>query len=243
MRIVTISDLHGQHDRIIQPDGGDMIICAGDISPRGTRNDVEEFLRWYADLQFEKKILIAGNHDWDFEKSDNGYYVERCEDYGITYLNDSGITYKGLKIWGSPVQPEFNRWAFNRARSIEDAQRLQIPDTKPHWDKIPENTDILVTHGPPMGILDLVKHPWSSNKDQNVGCEKLMQAVKKIKPKLHIFGHIHEGRGVKVVKMDKVPVTFVNTSCLNEMYRPYEQHQYSFDWDKVILGKSRGKDF
>jgi Icc-related predicted phosphoesterase len=243
MKITTISDVHGMQDRLFPLGSGDLLICAGDITPNGTQNDIEEFLRWYADQDFDKKVLIAGNHDWGFERSGDTYYIDRCKDYGIDYLNDSMATYKGLKIWGSPVQPEFFNWAFNRARTKTEADYKFIKEIKPHWDKIPNNVDILVTHGPPMGVLDLVELKKSPNFGENVGCELLMEKVTEIKPKMHIFGHIHNQRGVKVLNLDGVPVTFVNAACLNDRYRPYQEDHFTFDWDKVLLGNSIGRDY
>lgn len=243
MKITTISDTHGMHHEITQPKGGDLIICAGDVTPNGKENDVEEFLRWFSDQDYKYKVLVAGNHDWHFESQGDRYYVERCEDYGIKYLNDSEVKIEGLKVWGSPITPAFNNWAFNRARSPVDPQATpQMTTIHEHWDKIPEDVDILITHGPPQGILDVADRGFLVNA-QSVGCSYLRYVVERIKPKLHVFGHIHEQRGVHIENVDGVPIVFVNSACLDHMYSPYEEEQFMFDWSKVIIGDSYGFDF
>jgi Icc-related predicted phosphoesterase len=232
MNITTISDTHGQHDKI-DIGSGDMIIHSGDCTPRGTMNDIEEFLRWYGDLEFTHKILVPGNHDWDFEKLPE-YCKELCANYGVTMLNDSGVKIQGLNIWGSPVQPEFCNWAFNRTIAEPYATKKH-PWIGHHWNKIPEKTDILITHGPAHGILDLTHFD-----KQKVGCPLLRKKIGEIKPVLHVFGHIHEERGVYIDPSG--PTTHVNASSLDVRYRPYPVPSYRFDWNSLITGSSRGDD-
>ena len=231
MKIVCISDTHGKHwwltnnNRLPE---GDIIIHSGDCTPRGATKDIEEFLRWYGDLNYEKKILIAGNHDWGFEK-EPGYCEELCKSYDIIYLNDSGITHRGLKIWGSPVQPWFYDWAFNRRRG-DDIQK--------HWDLIPDDTDILITHGPSMGHVDQVMLQFSPNAGQHVGCADLEETIQRIRPVIHICGHIHEARGVDVdIQEGKSPITYVNASSLDEMYSPWIEDAMVFEWDDLVNGR------
>ncbi len=239
MRIVTISDTHTQHWSVKIPDEGDIIIHAGDLSYQGTEDEIETFLKWYSDLDYGIKILVAGNHDWGFEKEPE-YFEQMCKDYGITYLNDSSITYQGIKIWGSPVQPEFFDWAFNR--SIKKDMYPYHSRNKfigPHWDKIPEDVDILITHGPPYGILD------ETRAGDKVGCKILLEKVEKIRPAMHIFGHIHEVRGVQVSGEGKMPITYVNASSVDARYRPWSRRgheEFVFEWDRVLTGQSRGND-
>jgi predicted phosphohydrolase len=227
MKIVTISDTHSQHLRIPLP-AGDIIIHAGDCTPRGEAGDIEEFLRWFGDLDYDEKILIAGNHDWDFERNPHNYQ-DLFKSYGVTYLNDSGCSYKGLNIWGSPIQPAFCNWAFNRARTQGQIGK--------HWDLIPENTDILITHGPPFGIGDLTYY------GDRTGCDMLLKRIELVKPKLHVYGHIHEDRGVRVEMIEGVPVTFCNASSLDRHYKPWNDDQFVFDWDKLLTGDSLGRDY
>lgn len=198
MKIVQISDTHGYHKQTNIPDG-DLLIHAGDISRRGSEEEILDFLEWFSSLSHRYKIFVAGNHDWFFERKQADYIKEKIPN-NVIYLNDSGVEIKGLNIWGSPIQPTFFNWAFNRERG---------QNIKHHWDLIPENTDILITHGPPFGILDKTIH------GKHVGCKALLMRVNQINPKLHVFGHIHEEHGILKTKS----TTFVNASLLNEKYQ------------------------
>jgi predicted phosphodiesterase len=215
MKILCISDTHNKHKQIpkeyLENKSGEisMIIHAGDMTGRGHKNEILPFLDWYNDLNFKYKILIAGNHDFMFET-----YPKEIEDMlknrpNITYLNDSGIEIDGVKIWGSPVQPWFYNWAFNR----RDAE------IKPHWDMIPLDTDILIVHGGPKGVgyLNLTM------EGEDVGCPYLFDKLSELKNlSLFVQGHIHEGHGVFQFADG---ATFVNASVLNRRYemqnRPY----------------------
>lgn len=197
MKIIVISDTHGQHRKLHLP-SGDLIIHAGDISKRGKRAEVIDFLEWFSSLDFRYRIFIAGNHDFFFEQ-ENAEEINKLIPSNIIYLNDSGITIEGIKIWGSPVQPWFYDWAFNRQRG-EDIRR--------HWDLIPADTDVLITHGPAAGILDRTVY------GESVGCDDLILKIKEIKPRLHIAGHIHEGYG----QIEKDGTVFMNASVLDEDY-------------------------
>jgi Icc-related predicted phosphoesterase len=199
MKIVAISDTHGLHQSICLPEG-DLLIHAGDLSKRGLKTEVEDFLNWFSAQPHRYKVFIAGNHDFFFEKEDT-YVIQKLIPDNIIYLNDSAAMIEGLKIWGSPIQPWFYDWAFNRQRGA---------DIKKHWDLIPADTDILLTHGPAHGILDLTMDY------RNVGCEELLKKIEAVKPKYHICGHIHEAHGV----LEKEETTFINASLLNVHYRP-----------------------
>ena len=197
MKIVCVSDTHGFHNALKLPQG-DMIIHAGDITKRGEKDQVIDFLNWYKNLDFKYKLFIAGNHDFFFENASSKEINELIPS-NIVYLNDSGIIIEGLKIWGSPVQPWFHNWAFNRQRGKE---------IQKHWEKIPNQLDVLITHGPAHGILDLTQ------QNESVGCKDLLNKIKEIKPKAHISGHIHESYGM--VKM--FGTDFINASVLNVNY-------------------------
>ena len=216
MKIICISDTHNYHDQIELPEG-DVIVHAGDCTGRGTEREIIEFLNWYSVLDFEHKILVAGNHDWGFE-TDSDRCKKLCADMDIIYLEDSGVTLDGIKFYGSPVQPEFCDWAFNKRRNkdssiIDNGARCNGSHSwiKPHWDAIPESTDVLITHGPPKGILDV-----SIYNGFECGCNDLRNRVEEVKPKYHIFGHIHNWHGTK--KLDEV--TYVNASICTEQYNP-----------------------
>ncbi|WP_395074902.1 metallophosphatase domain-containing protein [Flavobacterium sp.] len=197
MQITLISDTHGCHDQL-NLQGGDMLIHAGDVCNRGIESEVVAFLNWFKNQKYKHKIFIAGNHDWFFERSTTEQ-IQAIIPKEVIYLNDSGVCIDGFNIWGSPIQPAFFDWAFNRKRGT-------AIDT--HWQLIPKNTDILITHGPPFGILD------KTMRGEAVGCEMLLKKVNEIKPKLHVFGHIHEGYGM----LEKETTTFVNASVLDIRY-------------------------
>ena len=204
IKIDLLSDTHNRHARC-KCDGGDILIHAGDMTGRGEKNEIIEFLDWFSEQDYKELILIPGNHDFGFEKTAKEC-VTMCKDRGITLLNDSGVTVQGIKIWGSPVQPWFHDWAFNRKRGAE---------IKRHWDLIPDDTEILVTHGPPMGILDMTTFVDGS-PNIPVGCQDLIDKLAKTQVKLHVFGHIHEARGV----LYSGPRTYVNAAFLDRMYYP-----------------------
>jgi Icc-related predicted phosphoesterase len=199
MKFVAISDTHGIHEEItdLLPDA-DCIIFAGDMSKRGGQMECEKFLQWYSKLPYTHKILIAGNHDWFFQQHPDT--AKLVMPSNITYLQDSMTIINGIKIWGSPVQPEFHNWAFNRFRG---------DDIRRHWKMIPEDTDILVTHGPVYGIGD---RTWQG---LHVGCQDLWETVNLIKPKVCIAGHIHEGYGVE----ERMGIKFINACQLDERYQ------------------------
>ncbi len=198
MKFVCISDTHNLHKKILDIPQGDVIIHAGDVSSRGSKKEIKKFLNWYANLDFKYKIFIAGNHDFYFEEEDNNMIQEIIPE-NIIYLNDSACEIEGIKIWGSPVQPWFYNWAFNRQRG-EEIQK--------HWDLIPKDTDILITHGPPFNILD------TTVQGMNVGCENLINTIKNTNIKFCIFGHIHEAYGEKIID----DVHYINASIVNFNY-------------------------
>lgn len=211
MKIVLISDLHGKHDDLTKllPPTADMIICAGDISMFGNMNTINSFIYWFSNLdQYKYKIFIAGNHDRYFE--DHHYLALTMIPENVIYLENSGVTINGVYIYGSPIQPTFFNWAFNVDRG---------EPIKKYWDMIPDHTDILVTHGPPYGVLDASRFNQDSgtvgDAVNHAGCEELSKAVfDRVKPSLHLFGHIHPGYG----KIKKEEIWFVNASNVDEKY-------------------------
>ena len=225
MRITVISDTHTKHGLIPLTDlpGGDLLIHAGDIMNSGyNKNDILDFCTWFHSLeQYDKKIFIAGNHDRMFENHPEGVEELLNIYFDIDYLQDEGYdlydldTDTSTKIYGSPWQPEFYSWAFNLPKNgIELAGK---------WEGIPDNTDILITHGPAFGTLDTVAgRPWD-----NLGCELLAQRIEVVKPKIHVCGHIHSGYGYEF----KNGTHFFNAAVLDEQYE-YTQKPMTFDWDK-----------
>lgn len=179
MRIVCVSDTHMQRPWI--PDG-DVLIHAGDITNCGSFQEVSAAAAWLRYLPHHEKIVIAGNHDWLFQREPG--IARQILGKGITYLQDSSVTIGGVTFYGSAWTPEFCGWAFNLPRG-----RLYEK-----WDRIPSGVDVLITHGPPKGIMDRCR-PDS----EYLGCEELTAALDRVRPSLHVFGHIHPGYGERIV--------------------------------------------
>jgi len=214
MRIVCISDTHSLHKGMLYDlPQGDILIHSGDCTNIGQQNDVRDFIDWFQKIEgFVYKIFIAGNHDFAFETEPRwlNLYMDPLilSEHNVTYLEDSGFEIissefsRPIKIYGSPWQPEFFDWAFNLPRMGD------VLNSK--WDDIPNDTNILITHGPPHGIRDFTP------TNLQVGCELLRNRVFEIKPSLHVFGHIHGAYGT--VEMNDT--VFANASTCNERYQP-----------------------
>ncbi|MEQ1503619.1 MAG: metallophosphatase domain-containing protein [Myxococcota bacterium] len=196
MRVVCLSDVHSRFAGLVVPDG-DLLVVAGDLTRRGTREEIGAFDDWLATLPHPHKVVIAGNHDFGFERDP----AARTWITAGTYLQDEGCRVGGLSVWGSPWQPRFFDWAFNLDRGAP---------LEAVWAKIPVGTDLLVTHGPPHGILD------QCFDGRSVGDEALRDAVLRIRPRLHVFGHIHEAYGQR--ELDGI--RFVNASTCSLAYVP-----------------------
>jgi len=208
MKITTISDTHGLHHQIHLP-GGDILIHAGDVCNRGTAAEALDFMNWFSNQNYAYKIFIAGNHDFYFENEQNDT-IQSLLPISVYYLNDSGITIEGISFWGSPITPEFHNMAFNRKRGIEISK---------HWDLIPSDTDVLITHGPAYGILD------TTFQNLNAGCVSLLTKIEQINPLYHIFGHIHEGYGLT----EREGTTFINTSSVDFHYKLRKSPFFDFE--------------
>jgi predicted MPP superfamily phosphohydrolase len=197
MRIVCISDTHGLARGVDIPDG-DLLLHAGDLTGRGRPTEIAAEADWLRSLPHRRKVVIAGNHDFGLETD-----AVRCRPLlrGLVYLEDAETDFEGLRIWGSPWQPRFFDWAFNLDRG---------PAIRAKWDLIPAGIDILVTHGPPARILD------RTAGEQDAGCADLREAVRRVRPRLHLFGHIHEGYG----RLEEDGTTFVNASLCDLAYEP-----------------------
>lgn len=205
MKLVCISDTHEREERIALPEG-DVLIHAGDISHHEGILALRNFLEWMKDQPFQHKIMIAGNHDFYFENEERPEAVQLCKEAGVTYLQDSSIQIDGINFWGSPWQPWFYDWAFNAHRGEDIAQ---------HWKKIPDDTNVLITHGPVKGILD--EAPIGFGKFEHVGCVDLADRISNLPNiKAHICGHIHNGYG----HMQIAGVHFVNACICTEKYQP-----------------------
>lgn len=176
------------------PDG-DVLVFAGDMMNSGYHvSELNSFVDWFKALPHKHKVVIAGNHDRILET----YGADKFEFKGCHYLIDSGCVIDGYEFWGSPYTPEFCNWAFNVPRG----------QLYKHWDLIPNSTDVLLTHGPPYGILD----------GPRLGCQELPVRLEETSIIRHIFGHIHGGYG-KMIN-GGMGIDHYNVSICDEQYRP-----------------------
>jgi hypothetical protein len=212
MRITHISDTHNKHNQLngLLP-GGDLLIHSGDISSLGRQSEVERFVKWFNGIDnYTNKVFIAGNHDMTFDKEillrDKLAYFEGKTEYdtscsegkpdwldnllqtglnhNVFYLENNYVILDDVKIWGSPITPSFGYgWGFNKDRGY---------DINQIWNQIPDDTDIVITHGP--------IHSYCDRTDRgglNVGCEQLYHRLNEVQPQLHFSGHIHEAYGYR----------------------------------------------
>ncbi len=206
MRIAATSDIHGNHRNLPTPPVSDVMVFAGDILGQGFDFEWQRFIEWCARQPVNDVVIIAGNHDWFLEDEQQARVCLRDlaarsgRGPRIHYLADSGVTIAGVKFWGSPWTPKFYDWAF-----MKEDDELAV-----FWGRIPSDTDVLISHGPPYGILDKVPR-------EHTGSRTLLARVQLVQPVVHIFGHIHEQGG----KHERVgPTDFYNVAGLNENYRP-----------------------
>ncbi|TMW66287.1 hypothetical protein Poli38472_004052 [Pythium oligandrum] len=197
LRVVCISDTHGKHRNVQVPDG-DVLIHCGDFTNKGTHQEIKDFNDWIGTLPHRHKIVIAGNHDLSLDSAEYTSHwqaswrhsefqdpsVSRHLLTNCTYLENRSVVIEGVKIYGSPMTPPIpgRIMAFNVARGFA-AQQL--------WSQIPTDVDILVTHGPPHGVLD------KTVTGLHVGEESLLKEIlSRCRPQFHLFGHIHEAYGI-----------------------------------------------
>ena len=187
MRILHISDTHGKHNLLKNLPKADIIIHSGDTSFSGSDNEILDFLNWFCDLDYQHKIFVAGNHD-------DCLYGEQIEGLpdNCYYLCNSGVEIEGVRFWGVPLF---------MGDTLKENRTEQI------MAQIPENTNVLISHSPPYGILDF---------DDNIyyGCSDLLKTVERVNPHYHLFGHIHAAYGIKKIGQ----TTFVNSAIMNGMY-------------------------
>jgi Icc-related predicted phosphoesterase len=203
MKIVCISDTHNYHDYLSLPKG-DVLVHAGDLSMIGDLDEMTAVGKWLSELDFEHIVVIAGNHDLGLQHMPD--LIRPLIPANVHYLEDSGVTIKGIKFWGSPWQHHYAEWAF-----FAEGEDIQVK-----WDLIPDDTQVLLTHVPMRGIHDISDcelDDWAPGT--HVGCELLQQRVQSLKElRLHVAGHIHEARGL----LEKEGVTYVNASICDRLY-------------------------
>lgn len=196
MRVIVIADTHGYHDDLVVPDG-DVLVHCGDYSAQGTFRDLVAFNYWLGKQSHQYKIVISGNHD----QYAGIVGTETTKEFlpNAIYLENQGAYIEGKTFWGSPFTPKFGFWSFMKNRG-DDISRV--------WQMIPQEVDMLITHGPPQGIGD------SNVNHELCGCYDLRQAVQRRKVRHHVFGHIHEGYGDYTWDDTK----YHNCSVLDEHY-------------------------
>lgn len=187
MTILHLSDTHGLHRQLGSLPDVDVIVHSGDFTMVGTEREALDFINWFCDLPYKHKVFIAGNHDMCL---DSGGTISGL-DANCHYLCNSGVCIGGVNFYGVPV---FIEDAFSGRKDL-------------CYKTIPPNTDVLITHEPPQGILDF-------DDDYHYGSETLLARVKDIKPRLHLFGHIHAAHGT----LECGGTTFSNAALLNEGY-------------------------
>lgn len=227
VKIGLISDTHNRHKGIeIEP--CDILICSGDFTSMGYKHEAQSFLSWFAKQPATYQIFIAGNHERGWQKKEQWLDVLLAgwTDDRMIYLEDSGCEILGIKIWGSPWQPYFCNWEFNLQRGRELAEK---------WALIPDDTNILITHGPPYGIDDYIPWEWvkPTEHDNMLGCKDLAMRVRHLEHlKLHVFGHIHldDRNEIKEQKMPGSETVFVNASILNNKYEiQVKPHYFNYE--------------
>ena len=223
MRFVLISDTHLQEPVLPK---GEVLIHAGDLTASGSRRETERAMRWLGNVarNFEWVVFVGGNHDFFFYHLSHEMGVNAVREFvrpygeNIIYLEDELTTVAGARIYGSPAQPEFCDWAWNYRRGAEIGAV---------WDRIPENVDLLITHGPPFHVLD-----WVGK--ERVGCQDLRDALDRVQPKVHVFGHIHAGHGKAQTYTagNRIATTCYNAAVVDESYKLDPKHNpWVLAWD------------
>lgn len=199
MKIVCISDTHNHHqvlDGIIP--AGDILIHGGDIAIHGSVIEIQQFIDWFSQLPHKHKIFVGGNHDGALEHSRHLINIPA----NVIYLENNLIEIEGLKIWGSPVSPPYRSFGFMWDDLKRQALYANMPDC-----------DILINHSPALDSLDKII------EERHVGCKFLKDAIERVKPRLVISGHIHEGYG----KLEQNGIIYVNASIMTRYYKPLNQ--------------------
>lgn len=211
LRAWIISDTHNKHSLLKVPEGIDIVFHAGDMGsykdPHMNVNGMLDSLAWYRSLPIKYKILIPGNHCTSIERN----LIPAKEFEGITFLNHEYAEVAGLKIFGSGYTPAFHDWAFN-------VSRHKIGE---YWKDIPEGLDVLLTHGPPQGIMDLTYSGGTDSRPEQVGDKALLNRIKAVKPRWNFFGHIHPESNcynAGIMKVSGIETTFINAAVLNLQY-------------------------
>jgi len=222
MKLHCISDTHTRHREIELP-GGDVLIHSGDIMSAPDPSQLSDFLVWLDEQAYTTKIFIAGNHDHLFEKEPE--LTEKIIKMfpSVIYLQDSEVAIDGIKFYGAPWIPT------NRSGKAFSYMRDEYDIAKSHWEKIPTDTDVLITHGPAYNKLDRIMKPIRKDQTElNLGCPILGERIKEINPRLHICGHIHSSQGI--LDISEPTTTYINAASLGEDYQYSNKRKY-LEWE------------
>ncbi len=209
MIIWFISDTHTRHTELKIPHADVVIHCGDEANRRKpwlNRAESCSFFDWFSTLAIETKVFVPGNHSTAVAEG----LVKPADYPAVRFLMHEATTIAGLRLFGSPYTPTFLDWVY-----MKSEQELNMI-----WGTIPVDTDILVTHGPPKGILD-VTHDWGLNEPIHVGSKSLAEHVEnRIKPRIHAFGHLHDGMRIRNFgTLTRGETQFINCSVVNNQGR------------------------
>ncbi len=222
MKVHCISDTHTLHEELDLP-GGDILIHSGDIMSKPDPSQLSSFLVWFSQQKYTTKIFIAGNHDHLFEENPNLINKILKLFPEVIYLQDTEVTVDGIKIYGAPWIPS------NREGKAFSYKRTNEAVANYHWSKIPNDTDVLITHGPAYNKLDRVMKPVRKDQTKlNLGCPYLANVIEEINPQLHICGHIHSSQGI--LDISEPTTTHINAASLGEDYQ-YSNKRRFIEWE------------
>jgi len=209
MNLWHISDTHMLHEQLPVPEGIDVVVHSGDATNSRewwiNRPEMDRFILWYAQLPIKHKIFVPGNHDTSLFEGPQNRAV--FKEQGIHLLNEDETEIEGVRFFGSPWVPRYGDWAF-----MTDRSKLARK-----WEIIPDDTDVLITHGPPFGVLDATYA--HSGQVELAGCRALQKRVFAIQPRLHLFGHVHSHKDIRntgVRTLSHIPTQFSNGSCCDD---------------------------
>ncbi|CAD8127680.1 unnamed protein product [Paramecium sonneborni] len=238
LTVVCISDTHS---KFVDLPPGDIFIHCGDFSNCGEYNEVQKFISWIKQIPFKYKIVIGGNHDTfldtekyekilkdRFHKNQPLRHLELQKELkeNCIYLENSSVNIEGYKIWGSPYSPTipYNPWAF----------QVDSKDGEQFWKQIEEGSDIVLTHGAPLGPQSFVNYQYSQGE---WGDEALAKRIKEVKPLYHIFGHVHENQGM----IEEDGIKYINCAILDEAYRLSEE-PFVFKLPRRVISQKENED-
>ena len=208
MKLVLISDTHNQHHDLKIPDG-DVLIHSGDITFNGKLEYFAKFNDWLGTLPHKHKIVVPGNHDID--AGNENYAIVEALMVQCHWLVNQAVTIDGIKFYGVPQTPSFfpENWVFN----VDRGSLLEMNI----WNEVPDDTDVVISHGPPRGYGDSCPDYVLPHRMVNVGCDYQLERLKQIRPKLNVCGHIHDAYGVYLTDFGTV---VANASSCTRGYKP-----------------------